>query len=64
MSQDDQNFQIDINDIRKCFEVFNMNQKDMIKQANDYLMICEQRPEFPGILLQLFDNKSEVFHIV
>lgn len=59
----DNNFSLDIGNLKKCFEIMQM--KNQVNQANileaqKYIAECRKDPQFPVVLLTVFDDASQV----
>jgi len=56
-------FQINIDDLRKCFEIVNQktsHNQQVLSEVMKYIENCKSDPQFPAILIQVFDNENEV----
>ena len=60
----DSGIELNIDHVRQCLEVYSSNDSNSIKLAEKYMRDWEKRTEFPGILLGLFDDSSQVYRIV
>ena len=54
------NFQIDIDNLRICFEAIRRGYKNDVAEANNYLRQCEGVNEYPGYLQKIFENDNLV----
>ncbi len=56
-------FVVDLENLKKCFEVIkqkNQQSQQMITEAQKYIEECKKDPQFPEILLTVFDDENEV----
>lgn len=55
-------FIVNLDDLKKCFEVIkqkNQQSQQMITEAQKYIEECKKDPQFPDILLTIFDDENE-----
>ena len=56
-------FVVNLENLKKCFEVIkqkNQQSQQMIMEAQKYIEECKKDPQFPDILLTIFDDENEV----
>ena len=56
-------FQINIDDLKKCFEIINQKtsqNQQVLVEVQKYIENCKSDPQFPATLIQIFDNDNEV----
>jgi len=59
-------FQINAENLKKCFEIVNQKSsqnQQVLSDVQKYIENCKSDPQFPAILIQIFDNENENLNI-
>jgi len=55
-------FTVNVENLRRCFEIMNIKSqqdKQVLKEVQNYIEECKKDPQLPAILIQFFENNNE-----